>query len=1464
MRFLYHRLRLSSGIAGLLIAASPATAQVADFNGDGINDLFVREALSPGGAHEGRVVLHSGAGGAVIHTFDAPLPRSLFAIDCVCPGDLDGDGISEIAISAPGAFVETDRTGRIYIYRGSDFSLMSVLAGERRDLLTWDVAAAGDRDADGVDDLLVRAFQLDANDWMEPCWLLFSGAAGSVIGRGLDPDLVWPVLTVPAITTSVPKPYGDLNGDKVIDAYDALAAGAMLGQSVAFASAGDVVIDGQIDGQDLMYILAAIGSTVEDPINPADEPQAVVVYSPGQRAGFLHEALCRVGQPNDPTPGPGALFGGDDPWYIDPEGITLGLQDCGIDEGYCVWNAPGWIDYNPEVVAGTTEIITFGPVPVTASWEILEGGNLLESWSADSWNFTYTTLEDASGPLRVRAYYTDANHCYNLYLTADIEVFSCGAVEVVGPSVVLFGASAEFTTAAIPPGGTVDWTILSGEPLLSSWNESNGTLSVTAGGIRGLVVFEAAYTTADAEPCTITDTFVLLIYSGSVGDDSDGDGVPDDCEEYFGSDATDPSDAPDPQADCDGDGLTDLQECTLGTDPCFFDTDRDGIPDGDEFANGSDPTNPDTDGDGTPDGEEDCDGDGVSDFDEIVYGTEVCDPDTDGDGTNDGDEIDQGSDPNDPSDDGDPPAPDDVVDVILSIGDPSGSHSEMWAMNVGDISLRAPGYGQVITRTFTFRRGKQYEITIDHLGTNPAFLQIHGNGDHDYIAAVEAIDPAKAIVVDPDELLGGHLDCNGFAGGCNPAEGKEATLYLPLVDFAVDSNNDGSITDEDSEVEEDSPGRIVVINIDDDNGNGIPDHSETGSFADDELCEVTISVAGFPEDASEHVWTVWFSQRVRVYSGPNRQGPLNSGVSDEVSWPPPATLWIEGIQQSALVGDDPITLTATVDGATVSDTVRVTVVTLEFQDLRHWGPTLAADGTVGLDNQNLDGYLGLPPIGGAIADGAAAVLVRVRPPLVDSGAPVRIDGLTISAASASGQSTPEAVGTFAAAARPGTGAAWSVQVPPLPTPWAPGDFGYASTIDAPDGLAIYVPPASYIEGALGANERAVIEIQLKLGSVPVGQVPFELRRPPVVLAHGLFSSPATWADPPWNIADLGTEVAHFDYESTNRAGYDINVVKIPPLIDTVLESYRSGTVARNPGGIRYAASRVDWVGHSMGGVLAQLYASDASATNLVRLGNHNRINLPTRSGDMAYLNDNNFFAGAFRRLITIGSPLDGSDLAPAGVDVHELRMMSRNAVPAVQKWRDRLVFEFGNLDYRGRSRTWPPADIPRSIGEDFDADLHDWSEFPDAIIDLAPGSVLQTLIDNAQFPSGSRRVLWHPVIGVAYYQINANGWRNDLWDGFFFGAGAVAGQAWTELGQAIESVNATEGDLVVRRGSQANGNPEDVGTVFTLTRHAGDVLDLGGGIVIRPETGQSEIRDRIRELLVSDPSGIQWTGDLSQ
>jgi hypothetical protein len=70
--------------------------------------------------------------------------------------------------------------------------------------------------------------------------------------------------------------------------------------------------------------------------------------------------------------------------------------------------------------------------------------------------------------------------------------------------------------------------------------------------------------------------------------------------------------------DADGDGLTDDQEASLGTDPHDPDTDGDGMPDGWEVGYGLDPT--------APDGGADSDDDGYSNFEEYLAGTDPLDP----------------------------------------------------------------------------------------------------------------------------------------------------------------------------------------------------------------------------------------------------------------------------------------------------------------------------------------------------------------------------------------------------------------------------------------------------------------------------------------------------------------------------------------------------------------------------------------------------------------------------------------------------------------------------------------------------------------------------------------------------------------------------------------------------------------------------------------------------------------------
>jgi hypothetical protein len=92
--------------------------------------------------------------------------------------------------------------------------------------------------------------------------------------------------------------------------------------------------------------------------------------------------------------------------------------------------------------------------------------------------------------------------------------------------------------------------------------------------------------------------------------------------------------------DTDGDGLPDIYELFLGTDPLNPDTDGDGLPDGYEvFVLGTNPLLYSTSGSGKSDGEYDFDGDGLSNYEEYILDTDPWNPDTDGDGLTDWEEV---------------------------------------------------------------------------------------------------------------------------------------------------------------------------------------------------------------------------------------------------------------------------------------------------------------------------------------------------------------------------------------------------------------------------------------------------------------------------------------------------------------------------------------------------------------------------------------------------------------------------------------------------------------------------------------------------------------------------------------------------------------------------------------------------------------------------------------------------------
>jgi len=91
--------------------------------------------------------------------FDGTDTHSRFGHAVATCGDLNGDGVDEILVGAPGTgYASAPNYGAVYVFSGSDGTLLhSILEGIRPSKFGWSLDRAGDTDGDGFCDFLVGA-----------------------------------------------------------------------------------------------------------------------------------------------------------------------------------------------------------------------------------------------------------------------------------------------------------------------------------------------------------------------------------------------------------------------------------------------------------------------------------------------------------------------------------------------------------------------------------------------------------------------------------------------------------------------------------------------------------------------------------------------------------------------------------------------------------------------------------------------------------------------------------------------------------------------------------------------------------------------------------------------------------------------------------------------------------------------------------------------------------------------------------------------------------------------------------------------------------------------------------------------------------------------------------------------------------------------------------------------------------
>jgi hypothetical protein len=222
-----------------------AVAGLADQNGDGVTDFAV------GVPGSDRVDVFSGANRIRIRSLHDPEGRSgmRFGYAIAGIGDIDGDGVEDIAVGAPGPAgllpLPCDPTqpscpappewGRVFLFSGATGAMLrKIVPASEFFAFGFSLAALGDVNGDGVPDLAVGAPEFLNNRWGEV--YAFSGKTGGELWVFREPP--YPNKQAIASLATFMAPTGDLNGDGRHDLlvaapfHDITGAGTLLAGKV--------------------------------------------------------------------------------------------------------------------------------------------------------------------------------------------------------------------------------------------------------------------------------------------------------------------------------------------------------------------------------------------------------------------------------------------------------------------------------------------------------------------------------------------------------------------------------------------------------------------------------------------------------------------------------------------------------------------------------------------------------------------------------------------------------------------------------------------------------------------------------------------------------------------------------------------------------------------------------------------------------------------------------------------------------------------------------------------------------------------------------------------------------------------------------------------------------------------------------------------------------------------------------
>ncbi len=206
---------------------------LADVNNDGFADIVAGRPFDDTTANNaGAVRVYSGADGAVLHDWYGLLANDQFGFAVAAAGDVNNDGFDDVIVNAPFADPNGGTSGQVRVFSGADGSVLYTMDGEHAGhSFGFAIAAAGDMNNDGFDDLLIGSPGARFNGMGFGSAELYSGFDGSLLRTYFAPE---PGQQYGGAIASA----GDVNNDGVPDVIiGAVGSGTDRGDAYVYSGA---------------------------------------------------------------------------------------------------------------------------------------------------------------------------------------------------------------------------------------------------------------------------------------------------------------------------------------------------------------------------------------------------------------------------------------------------------------------------------------------------------------------------------------------------------------------------------------------------------------------------------------------------------------------------------------------------------------------------------------------------------------------------------------------------------------------------------------------------------------------------------------------------------------------------------------------------------------------------------------------------------------------------------------------------------------------------------------------------------------------------------------------------------------------------------------------------------------------------------------------------------------------------